>query len=130
MEAAKSGSWGIHARESAWSADAAKRRSAFRRGRRCRRDLAGRVRTFARCARPRPSQLLLRWLRVRRRSICGVTVCGLLDWSCALLMRQGLPADHCAHAAAESGKKNHPDMDEKEEQQSQRDEEVKRARGL
>src|SRR5580704_4679937 len=81
-----------------------------------------------RAATPKPATL--RWLRVRRRSICGVTVCGLLDWSCALLMRQGLPADHCAHAAAESGKKNHPDMDEKEEQQSQRDEEVKRARGL
>jgi hypothetical protein len=42
----------------------------------------------------------------------------------------GAACDHRAHAAFESCKTNHYDMDEQEEQESQGDEEVKRARGL
>jgi hypothetical protein len=45
-------------------------------------------------------------------------------------MCSGAASDHRAHPAFESCKPNHRDMDEQKEQESQGDEEVKRARGL
>ena len=45
-------------------------------------------------------------------------------------MYVGAARDHRSHAAPESGKKNHHDVDQQEEHESQGDEEMKRARGL
>ena len=42
----------------------------------------------------------------------------------------GAAGDHRAHAVPESGKTNHHDMNEKEDHERYRDEEVDRARGL
>jgi hypothetical protein len=67
-------------------------------------------------------------ISLRRERVRGDRSCALHSLTCARWT--GAARDHRSHAAPESGKPNHPDVDQQEEHESQGDEEVKRARGL
>ena len=77
----------------------------------------------ARCARPR--------LGLTRLPMAASPVVISFRREGSLMLRlHGRTGDHRSHAAPESGTKNHPDMNYQEEQKSQRNEKMNRARRL